>query len=126
MEIACRYSDNRSCVRGLCTTTMFRATMGRALCFNGSSPSPEIEIKSCAHFNFNSKAGLSSCVHYAKNGEAIERLGERTRLELDEFCTSDRVARGKLNCSSSNIYKYTWERLEIEIFINTVILVLEI
>lgn len=69
---------------------------------------------------------LSSCVHYAKNGEAIERLGERTRLELDEFCTSDRVARGKLNCSSSNIYKYTWERLEIKIFINTVILVLEI
>lgn len=107
---------------------MFRATMGRALGFNGSSPpppSPQIEIKSCAHFNFNSKAGLRACITRKESDRSDERPDERTRLELDELCVRLRRARDT-ELFVVDTHEYTRERLEMGIFINTIILVLEI
>lgn len=107
---------------------MFRATMGRALGFNGSSPpppSPQIEIKSCAHFNFNSKAGLRACITRKGSDRNDERPDERTRLELDELCVRLRRARDT-ELFVVDTHEYTRERLEMGIFINTIILVLEI
>lgn len=107
---------------------MFRATMGRALGFNGSSPpppSPQIEIKSCAHFNFNSKAGLRACI--TRKRKRSKRRKARRKNEIGArraLCSiASRAGHWTVRRRYTRIYA---GKIGDGIFINTIILVLEI